>query len=86
MAVEREALVQFLRGEVIQRTGIADTDLSDDTLLSALGLSSLEVVLISGALEDRFDIEVEPTLMFEYRTIDAIADKLSGKPENGKEA
>ena len=77
MAVERDDLVRFLREEIIQRTGVNDADLRNDELLSALGLSSLEVVLISGAIEDRFDIEVEPTLMFEYRTIEDIAAKIA---------
>lgn len=77
MSVGRDDLVRFLRAEITQRTGVSDADLRNDELLSALGLSSLEVVLISGAIEDRFDMEVEPTLMFEYRTIDDIATKLA---------
>ncbi|MGI4854528.1 MAG: acyl carrier protein [Janthinobacterium lividum] len=81
MAVERDSLVQFLRGEIIQRTGVSEADLRNDELLSTLGLSSLEIVLISGALEDRFDIEVEPTLLFEYPTIDDIADRIAEEPK-----
>lgn len=81
MSVGRDDLVRFLRAEITQRTGVSDADLRNDELLSALGLSSLEVVLISGAIEDRFDMEVEPTLMFEYRTIDDIATKLASKAD-----
>ena len=76
LLVQREAVVDFLRKEILIRTEIAESDLSNDTMLSALGLSSLDVVLISGAVEDHFDLEVDPTTMFEYHTVNAVADRL----------
>lgn len=75
-SIHREELVDFLRKEILTRTGIPAVELSDDTMLSALGLSSLDVVLISGAVEDHFNIEVDPTMMFEYHTVNAVADRL----------
>ncbi len=76
-AVSRNDFVQFLRDEISIRASLANEDVANDALLSSLGLSSLDVVLISGALEDRFDIEVDPTLMYEHQTIDAVAEYLS---------
>lgn len=75
-SVHREEIVDFLRKEILLRTGIPAAELSDDTMLSALGLSSLDVVLISGAIEDHFNMEVDPTMMFEYHTVNAVADRL----------
>ena len=74
--IQREEMVDFLRQQILIRTGVPESDLTNGTTLSALGLSSLDAVLISGEVEDHFDLEIDPTTMFEYHTIDAITDRL----------
>ncbi|TRX75185.1 acyl carrier protein [Pseudomonas mangiferae] len=74
--VERERIVAFLRERILQRTGLPEARLDNDTPLTDLGIKSVDVVLISGEIEDHFDLEVDPVMMFEYRTVDAVADRL----------
>ncbi|WP_263143883.1 acyl carrier protein [Pseudomonas sp. RIT-PI-AD] len=76
MPVDREEIVAFLRSRIIQRTRIPEERLGNDTVLSEIGVKSIDVVIISGEIEDYYDIEVDPIMMFEYRTVDGVADRL----------
>ncbi|WPB59000.1 acyl carrier protein [Xylophilus sp. GOD-11R] len=76
--VSRDQIVDFIRRCVVARLGVAADGLLNDTVLADIGLESIDVVLISGQIEDEFDLEVAPSMMFEYRTIDAVADHLVG--------
>lgn len=58
----------FLASEISRRTGVPTSALSPSTVLVDIGLQSLDAVMICGEIEDRYAIEVEPTMMFEYRT------------------
>lgn len=74
--VEREQIVAFLRERILQRIGLDEARLGNDTPLTELGIKSVDVVLISGEIEDHFELEVDPVMMFEYRTVNAVADRL----------
>ncbi len=74
--VEREQIVAFLRERILQRIGLDEARLGNDTPLTELGIKSVDVVLISGEIEDHFALEVDPVMMFEYRTVNAVADRL----------
>jgi acyl carrier protein len=37
-------------------------------VLTDIGLESIDAVLISGEIEDEFQVEVEPSMMFELQT------------------
>lgn len=50
--------------------------LSDDTLLTTVGLDSLSAVLLCGKIEDEFELEIEPIVMFQYKTAKDIANAL----------
>ncbi len=63
----------FLRDHVSKRTRIPVEQLSGSTVLVDSGLESIDAVLISGHLEDEFQIEIEPSLMFEFKTLDEVA-------------
>lgn len=72
----RNDIIEFLRTQISARTQRAEANLSNDADLTDLGLKSIDVVLISGEVEDHFGIDVDPIVMFEYRTIHAVADRL----------
>lgn len=75
--VQFASIVSFLRERIIQRTKVPDVELGNDANLSDLGVTSLDAVIISGELEDRYDIEVDPAIMFQYRNINDIASRLT---------
>ncbi|HEV2082533.1 MAG TPA: acyl carrier protein [Brevundimonas sp.] len=64
----------FLRDHISKRTRTPPEQISGSTVLVDTGLESIDAVLISGHVEDAFGIEVEPSLMFEFQTLDEVAD------------
>lgn len=75
-AILLDKVRMFLYQKICERIGTPSLDISYDTNLLELGLQSVDVVLLSGELEDHFGIEIDPMIMFECRTIDTIADKI----------
>lgn len=63
----------FLRDHVSKRTKVPAEQILGSTVLVDFGLESIDAVLISGHIEDEFHIEVEPSLMFEFHTLDEVA-------------
>jgi len=71
-----EYIYNFVREQVKKRTGVADDELHNDTVLGEIGLRSIDAVLICGEIEDELKIEVEPAMMFEHKTLDAVTNRL----------
>lgn len=46
--------------------------ITPDTPLKDLGIDSLEVVVLAGAMEDQFDLKVDLTLFLRNSTIDSL--------------
>lgn len=67
------SVIDFLRERIRCRLGTLEDGIDDEKDLAELGLKSIDVVLISGELEDQFQIEVDPIMMFEHHTIHAVA-------------
>jgi acyl carrier protein len=59
----------FLRQRVSERTKVPVDEITDSTNLVDIGLESVDAVLICGEIEDEYQIEVEPSLMFEFQTL-----------------
>jgi acyl carrier protein len=66
--VEIADIRDFLTSEISRRTGVPLSAIEPSTVLVDIGLQSLDAVMICGEIEDRYGIELEPTMMFEYRT------------------
>lgn len=62
--------------EISARTGQAASSITDSTHFGDLGLKSLDAVIVSGMLEDHLDVDIEPTIMFENRTLKALLPAL----------
>ncbi len=68
----------FLASEISRRTGVPPSAIGPSTVLVDIGLQSLDAVMICGEIEDRYAIEVEPTMMFEYRTFAEVLQAVWG--------
>lgn len=68
-----DEVTAFLRDHVSKRTKVPPEQILGSTVLVDFGLESIDAVLISGHIEDQFQIEVEPSLMFEFHTLDEVA-------------
>lgn len=62
-------VTEFLRHRVSERTRVPIAEIGEDTNLVDIGLESVDAVLICGEIEDSYQIEVEPSLMFEFQTL-----------------
>ncbi len=79
MSLSRQALVEFVVGRVAERIGAdAARDLDGD--LFELGLDSVDAVELTGEIEERFGLEIDPALPFEQRSINRLAAALVQRP------
>lgn len=74
------ALKEWLRDWVVNATGLPASDVTFDKPLQSLGLSSRDVVLLSGELENLLGTQLDATIAYEYPTIDALAVRLIDGP------
>ncbi|MEU4876999.1 amino acid adenylation domain-containing protein [Streptomyces sp. NPDC021608] len=66
-------VVTVLRELVAARLGLPPAEVGSHTGYYQLGLTSASLVALVGELEDRFAIELSPTVVFEYTTIAELA-------------
>lgn len=74
--VTKEQIVAFVLGKVSVRTKTPIEQLTGETQLASVGVDSLNAVLICGYLEDQYEIEIEPMIMFQYKTANQVAEAL----------
>lgn len=80
-----EQLRGWLRDWVIATTGLPAEEITDDKPMQSFGLSSRDVVILSGELENLLGVQLDATVAYEYPTIAALAKRLvEGKPERTK--
>ena len=72
--VSLEYIKNFVLEKVALRTKTPIDQLSENTDLASVGVDSLNAVLICGNLEDEFELEIEPIVMFKYKTAKQVAE------------
>ena len=75
--VTQEKIVDFILSKVALRTNTPVDQLSGDTLLADVGVDSLNAVMICGYLEDEYELEIEPMIMFQHKTANHVANAVS---------
>ncbi|WP_080791800.1 type I polyketide synthase [Corynebacterium pacaense] len=71
----------WLRDWVVRTTGLPEEEVSDDKAMETFGLSSRDVVVLSGELENLLDVSLDATIAYEYPTIRDLARRLvDGEP------
>jgi acyl carrier protein len=74
----RDDIVSFVVAQLLDRVGGGISAIDPDADLVELGVKSIDAVLVSGDIEDRFGVEVDPVLLFECRTVNRVADRVHG--------
>lgn len=69
-------IMQFVLEKVALRTKKPLESLTGDTQLAEVGIDSLNAVLICGYLEDQYELEIEPMVMFQYKTANQVAQAI----------
>ncbi|WP_346891475.1 acyl carrier protein [uncultured Roseibium sp.] len=57
-------------------TGTDASNLGPDSVLLDLGLRSIDAVILSGQVEDEFQTEISPSLIFEHETLGSFANAI----------
>jgi len=82
-----EVIRSWLIGRVAFYLERPPTEVDPARSLVELGLDSIYALTLCGDVEEQFDLMVEPTMAWDYPTVDAIAGyltgELAGKPGTG---
>jgi acyl carrier protein len=68
----RDDVESYVRQKISLRTKVPGDEITPDTVLLNIGLQSIDAVLICGEVEDRFEVELDPTMMFKFRTLEEL--------------
>jgi acyl carrier protein len=71
-----ETLQQWLAARVATYVQKAPEDIKTDVPLAEYGLDSVYALTLSGDIEDHLGLTLEPTLMWDHPTINALAQAL----------
>ncbi|MEV4176364.1 acyl carrier protein [Nonomuraea sp. NPDC049709] len=70
-------LRSWLTQRVASYLGKDPSEISPSVSLATYGLDSVYAFVMCGDIEDYLDLPIEPTVAWDYETIDALADHLS---------
>lgn len=66
----------WLRDWVMATTGLGEAEVTPERPMEDFGLSSRDIVILSGELEALLDVKLDATIAYEYPTIDKLAVRL----------
>ena len=72
-------IANWLTHQIADYLSMKPADVEPDVPLAEYGLDSVFALGICGDIEDRFDIQVEPTLAWDYPTVGLIAEFVHGE-------
>lgn len=72
------AVLDFVRTQVSTRTGVPMDQIDASSGLIAMGLQSIDAVLLCAEVEEHFQVELDPSTIFEHDTLGSfVADVVS---------
>ena len=74
--IDVTTLRDWLTGRIAEFTERPPAEIAVDKPLGEYGVDSVSALTVCAEIEDHFDITVEPTLLWDHPTIDAIAEAL----------
>ncbi|MFQ6394484.1 acyl carrier protein [Nocardia sp. KC 131] len=79
IATPQTTIRDWLIGRIADYTERASHQVDPTIPLAELGLDSVSAVTLCGEIEDRWSLDLEPTLVFDYPTIVDIAAYLAAE-------
>lgn len=73
----QDQVLAFAIEQIKLRTKAADMEITAESVLTDLGLQSIEAVLLSGEIEDKFQVEIDPADIFAHDTLDSFVREIS---------
>ena len=74
-----QQVMGFLKSEIARFTKTVPESIADDAVLIDLGLQSIDAVIMSGNVEDTFNIELDPATVFEHETLASFAAEITAR-------
>ncbi|WP_433755129.1 acyl carrier protein [Nocardia sp. CA-135398] len=78
-ATRPRTIEYWLVARVADYTNRAPHEVDPTTPLAELGMDSVSAVSLCGEIEDRWPLDLDPTMVFDYPTIADIADYLTAE-------
>jgi polyketide synthase 13 len=70
----KENIINWLKSKVAEEAGISEQEVSETATFESFQLDSLSLVSLSYELEKFTGKTIEPTVFWEYNTIDKLSD------------
>lgn len=78
LSMGREEIVHWLANRVSEELGVSADEVDVSAPFASFGISSIAGVTLSGEIADALDVNVPPTLLWDYPTIERLAGYLEG--------
>lgn len=75
--LNQSEITHWLRERVAEATHLPANDIDCDTAIASYGLDSSALLEISCDLEDWLDKEISHTTLYEYKTVNALAEHVA---------
>ncbi len=82
MSPSKKEIIHWLVTQLADALGIEAGEIDPGESFASYGLSSREAVTLSGDLEEWLGRRLQPTLAWEYPTIDSLAGYLAAQPDS----
>lgn len=76
---QRAELEDWFLAAIAAQTERPMAEIDPDLPFAALGLDSTVVIALTGEMEDKWGLEIDPTLVFEYPSIARLLDYLEAE-------
>lgn len=79
--MDKQEIKQILTEEIATELGTTVEQIDDQASFMRLGISSVQALKVVNRLRKRVNMEINPVVIFEFKTIDDIAEYLSEEAE-----
>ncbi|MDZ5649764.1 acyl carrier protein [Nitrospirillum sp. BR 11828] len=70
--LKSDAVRTWIVGFLVSLLDVNESEIKGDTLFHVMGLDSVDAVVMAGALEEHFNVEIEAALFLRNSTIDGL--------------
>jgi acyl carrier protein len=86
MNADRRNILRWLTAQLASYLEVSASAIDVMVPLAEMGVDSVHAVSLVGDVEERFDIDVDPTMIFDYPTLANIAEYIDGAVAEKQEA
>ena len=77
-----ESVLNFVRTELARRLKLPVDKIDSSSQFIDLGLQSIDAVMMCGEVEDHFQIELDPSAIFQFETVGSFVDEVVRRHAN----